>query len=55
MRLRVCCTTERGGDPCTTGDSCKPNSRCGGYLTCPAGVWIVNSFSCADLSPEPRD
>ena len=50
-----CCTTERGGDACATGDSCKPNSRCAGYLTCPAGVWIVNSFACADLSPEPRD
>ncbi len=50
-----CCTTELEGEPCTTGDTCRYNSRCGGSLTCPAGSWIRNSFSCADLWSAPRD
>ncbi|MGZ3426396.1 MAG: hypothetical protein ACXVDD_11135 [Polyangia bacterium] len=47
-----CCTDVT--QPCTNGQFCKFNMRCGGYYVCQAGSWVHMNPSC-DMATSPDD
>jgi hypothetical protein len=46
-----CCTNEKLGQPCMTGDSCRYNVLCPpGYFICVSGVWVHDGPDSCDMA-----
>lgn len=51
-----CCTDEKVGESCTTGDSCKYPVFCApGYLACEGAVWVHMGPDSCDMAMPPTD